>query len=544
MRRPSVITRSARNTSSSPSCTRARVWRWVRCGRSGRRRTKSGSRRSVSSALTRRRTSRRACRASTGAARRAGRGSGSPRSLLPPARPRSSGACSSAGWSGASHRLARHMSGLPKRFPDRVEIASVREEAEPLEAGQEAEATRRIAGRVMARRDMGKLVFLDLVDRSGRIQLLCAQERTGSIDVDLGDIVGAEGRPTRTRRGEPSLTVDELTLLAKIKRPLPDTFHGVQDTETRYRQRYLDLLMNDESRELALTRTRIVAEARRWLDSEGFVEVETPILQPRYGGGFAEPFVTHYNNLDQDYYLRIADELYLKRLIVGGLEKVYEIGKDFRNEGLSHKHNPEFTMLEWYEAYADYERIAAELEQLASFVAGEVGYEGELDFSPPWRRVTLRNAIREGAGVDIATDELAGEGTWSKRVDDVLSKHVEPTLKQPTFILDYPKELSPFAKDHRSEPGLVERFECFAGGIEFANAFSELNDPDEQRARFEAQRQEADDEAQPYDEDFVRALEHGMPPTGGIGVGIDRLVMLLSGRESIREVVLFPAMRS
>ncbi|MGH3064257.1 MAG: amino acid--tRNA ligase-related protein, partial [Gaiellaceae bacterium] len=266
------------------------------------------------------------------------------------------------------------MSGLPKRFPDRVEIASVRAEAEPLEAGEEADETRRVAGRVMARRDMGKLVFLDLVDRSGRIQLLCAQERTGPVDLDLGDIVGAEGRPTKTRRGEPSLAVDELTLLAKIKRPLPDTFHGVQDTETRYRQRYLDLLVNEESRELALTRARIVAEARRWLDLEGFVEVETPILQPRFGGGFAEPFVTHYNNLDQDYYLRIADELYLKRLIVGGLDKVYELSKDFRNEGISYKHQPEFTQLEWYEAYADYrdtmERIERLVEHLAQTING------------------------------------------------------------------------------------------------------------------------------------------------------------------------------
>jgi lysyl-tRNA synthetase, class II len=257
--------------------------------------------------------------------------------------------------------------------------------------------------------------------------------------------------------------------------------------------------------------------------------------------------VTHHNQLDRDLYLRIADELYLKRLIVGGLERVYEIGKDFRNEGISHKHNPEFTMLEWYEAYADYEDIAAELEQLISYVAGEVGYAGPIDFTPPWRRMILRDAIREHTDIDIATDELPGEGTWAKKVDDLLSKQVEPKLMQPTFILDYPKELSPFAKDHRSEPGLVERFEAFAAGIEFANAFTELNDPDEQRARFEQQRRdeaEGDQETQPYDEDYIRALEHGMPPTGGIGVGIDRLVMILSGRESIREVVLFPAMRS
>src|ERR687894_33612 len=293
------------------------------------------------------------------------------------------------------------MSALPKRFPDRVEIASVRVEAEPLDPGGEASETRRLAGRVMARRDMGKLVFLDLVDRSGRIQLLCPLERTGAVDVDLGDIVGASGRPAKTKRGEPSLAVDELVLLGKIKRPLPDTFHGVQDRETRYRQRYLDLLVNEESRRDALLRTRMVTSIRRRLDEAGFLEVETPVLQPRYGGGFAEPFVTHYNYLDQDFYLRIADELYLKRLIVGGLEKVYELSKDFRNEGISYKHNPEFTMLEWYEAYADYHRIAEELEELVETVAREVGYDGEIDFSRPWRRVTLRDAIRDETGLDV-----------------------------------------------------------------------------------------------------------------------------------------------
>jgi len=439
---------------------------------------------------------------------------------------------------------------FPHVFEGVVPAARVHEAHAGLADGEETGDAYRIAGRLAARRGHGGAAFLDVVDRSGRLQVHAKRDVLGQesferlVDCDLGDLIGVDGTAFKSRRGELTLRVTDWTLLAKSLRAPPEKFHGLEDVETRYRHRELDLIANEESRELFILRSRVVSAVRRWLDERGFLEVETPILQPLYGGALARPFVTHHNALDRDLYLRIADELYLKRLIVGGLEKVYEIGKDFRNEGLSHKHNPEFTMLEWYEAYADYERIAAELEQLASFVAGEVGYEGELDFSPPWRRVTLRNAIREGAGVDNATDELAGEGTWSKRVDDVLSKRVEPTLKQPTFILDYPKELSPFAKDHRTEPGLVERFECFAGGIEFANAFSELNDPDEQRARFEAQRQEADDEAQPYDEDFVRALEHGMPPTGGIGVGIDRLVMLLSGRESIREVVLFPAMRS
>ena len=452
------------------------------------------------------------------------------------------------------------MSGLPKRFPDRVEIASVRAEAEPLEAGQEAEETRRVAGRVMARRDMGKLVFLDLVDRSGRIQLLCAQERTGPVDLDLGDIVGAEGRPTKTRRGEPSLAVDELTLLAKIKRPLPDTFHGVQDTETRYRQRYLDLLMNDESRELALTRARIVAEARRWLDSEGFVEVETPILQPRYGGGFAEPFVTHYNHLDQDYYLRIADELYLKRLIVGGLDKVYELGKDFRNEGISYKHQPEFTQLEWYEAYADYrdtmERIERLVEHLAQAINGttKVTYRGhEVDLARPWRRVKLVDALEEHGLWTRDPDDLRArleereidtkaDRTWAQLVDHALTSFVEPALIEPSILHDYPIELSPFARATDDDPTLVERFEFFVGGTELGNAFSELNDPDEQAERFAQQASEVGGEQD--DPDYVEALAYGMPPTGGLGVGIDRLTMVLTGRDTIRDVILFPALRS
>jgi lysyl-tRNA synthetase class 2 len=277
-------------------------------------------------------------------------------------------------------------------------------------------------------------------------------------------------------------------LLAKSLRSVPKEYYGIEDVETRYRHREVDLLANEESRELFILRSKVVRAIRRWLDERGFLEVETPVLQPLYGGALARPFVTHHNELDRDLYLRIADELYLKRLIVGGLERVYEIGKDFRNEGVSHKHNPEFTMLEWYEAYADYEDIAARLEELISHVAQEVGYDGPVDFKPPWRRITLREAIKEKTGLDIQSDELPGEGTWAKRVDDLLSKRVEPDLQDPTFILDYPKELSPFAKDHRSEPGLVERFECFAAGMEFANAFTELNDPDEQRARFEQQR--------------------------------------------------------
>ena len=451
------------------------------------------------------------------------------------------------------------MSGLPKRFPDRVEIASVRAEAEPLEAGEEAPATRKVAGRVMARRDMGKLVFLDLVDRTGRIQLLCAHERTGEIDVDLGDIVGAEGHPTKTRRGEPSLAVDELILLAKIKRPLPDTFHGVQDTETRYRQRYLDLLMNEESRRDTEIRSRMVTAIRRNLDEAGFLEVETPVLQPRYGGGFAEPFVTHYNYLDRDYFLRIADELYLKRLIVGGLDKVYELSKDFRNEGVSYKHNPEFTMLEWYEAYADYRDTMERIEQLVPAVAEEVlgtsrvSFRGhDVDLAGPWARVKLIEALEEQGLWTRDADDLrarleernvdtAADKSWAQLADHALSAFIEPALVEPTILYDYPVELSPFARATDDDPAIVERFEYFVGGMELGNAFSELNDPDEQAERFAQQEGQAGGEQ--GDPDYVEALSYGMPPTGGLGLGIDRLAMVLTGKDTIRDVILFPALR-
>ena len=442
---------------------------------------------------------------------------------------------------------------FPHEFDGVTPIAEVHAAHDGLADGEETDAAYRVAGRLTGRRGHGGAAFLDVQDRSGKLQIHAKRDVLGEdsfetlTSLDLGDLIGVDGTAFKSRRGELSLRASSWTLLAKSLRAPPEKFHGLEDVETRYRHRELDLLANEETRELFILRSRIVGAVRRWLDERGFLEVETPVLQPLYGGALARPFVTHHNALDRDFFLRIADELYLKRLIVGGLERVYEIGKDFRNEGISHKHNPEFTMLEWYEAYADYVDIAGRLEELISYVASEVGYDGPIDFSPPWRRVTLRDAIREKTGLDITKDDLPGEGTWAKRVDDLLSKQVEPDLQNPTFILDYPKELSPFAKDHRSEPGLVERFEAYAGGMEFANAFSELNDPDEQRARFEQQRADeaaGDEETQPYDEDYVRALEHGMPPTGGIGIGIDRLVMLMSGRSSIREVVLFPAMRS
>jgi lysyl-tRNA synthetase class 2 len=453
----------------------------------------------------------------------------------------------------------------PKRFPDRTEIADVRAAAEPLENGAQADNAVRIAGRVMARRDMGKLVFLDLVDRSGRIQLLCPLDRTGEIDVHLGDVVGATGAPAKSRRGEPSLMTENLELLTRNRSPLPDTFHGLTDQEARYRRRHLDLLMNADSRALAILRSRMVSAIRRQMDDWGFLEVETPVLQPRYGGAFAEPFVTHYNALDRDFYLRIATELYLKRLIVGGLERVYEIGKDFRNEGLSFKHNPEFTMLEWYEAYADYRDTMARIEQLVEHVAREttggtvVSFRGnEIDLKAPWRRLKLADALDEHGlwtrdeaelrrrlqerGVDVSHDP-----TWAKLVDHALSRFVEPSMIQPTILHDYPIELSPFARTTDDDAQTVERFEYYVGGIELGNAFSEINDAEEQAARFdlqETQREAGDVEAETGDPDYVEALSYGMPPTGGLGLGIDRLAMVLGGAETIRDVILFPTLRA
>jgi lysyl-tRNA synthetase class 2 len=455
---------------------------------------------------------------------------------------------------------------FPHEFPGVEPVADVLAAHESLQAGEETEVAHRVAGRLAARRGQGKMAFLDLVDRSGRLQLQARLDVLGPeqherllTQIDLGDIIGIDGTALRTKRGEISLRIDAFTVLAKSLRPPPEKHHGLQDVETRYRRRELDLMANEEARELFIARARTVTAVRRALDDAGFIEVETPVLQPLYGGALARPFTTHHNALDRTLYLRIATELYLKRCIVGGLERVYELGKDFRNEGLSTKHNPEFTMVEFYEAYADYSDVADRLESLVRSVAEQVGTTGPIDFGSPWRRITLRDAIRDATGIDFLAhperDELAAaigdrlptdERSWPQLVDDLLSTFVEPELQQPTFVMDYPVALSPFAKAHRSQPGLVERWEAFCGGVEIANAFTELNDPDEQRARFESQARlaaEGDDEAAPYDEVFVEALELGMPPTGGVGLGIDRLVMALRDRSSIREVVLFPAMR-
>ncbi len=456
---------------------------------------------------------------------------------------------------------------FPHEFDGVEPIAAVRAAHTGLSPGDETEVRHRVAGRLAARRGQGKMAFLDLVDRSGRIQLQARVDELGAdgmellLGLDLGDLIGVDGVAFVSRRGELSLRVLDFTLLAKSLRAPPEKHHGLTDVETRFRRRELDLIGNEEVRDLFVTRARVISAARRFLDSEGFIEVETPVLQPLYGGAAARPFTTHHNALNREFYLRIATELYLKRLIVGGLERVYELGKDFRNEGVDSTHNPEFTMLEWYEAYADYLDVAQRCEQLVAYAASEAGYSGEIDLTPPWRRERLVDAIRERTGIDIMELRDRGalasamtarglpapeEKTWPQLVDELVSKHVEPTLIEPTFLLDYPVEISPFAKRHRSVPGLVERFEAYVDGMEIANAFTELNDPDEQRRRFEEQRALAragDVEAQPFDEAFLEALEQGMPPTGGIGIGIDRLVMLLTGRRSIREVVLFPAMR-
>jgi len=469
----------------------------------------------------------------------------------------------------AARLRAEDPDAFPYSFPDTEPIASVLAAYEHLEAGEETEDAHRVAGRIAARRGSGKAAFLDLVDRTGKIQLHARIDMLGDAafarltSLDLGDLVGVDGAPLRSRRGELSLRVDRFQILAKALRPPPDKHHGLSDVETRYRRRELDLIASADTRKTFIDRAKIISAIRRYLDGEGFVEVETPVLQPLYGGALARPFTTHHNALDRDLYLRIATELYLKRLLVGGLERVYELGKDFRNEGLSPKHNPEFTMVELYEAYADYNDAAARLEGLVGAAAQAAGYAGEIDFATtPWRRVSFAGAIEEATGIDVrahrdATDlraairarglEMPTDGlSWPQLADDLLSKYVEPTLIQPTFVFDYPVELSPLAREHRSEPGLVERWEAFAGGMEIANAFSELIDADVQRERFRAQERlqtAGDEQAQPYDELFVQALEQGMPPAGGVGVGIDRLVMLLTGRDSIREVVLFPAMR-
>ncbi len=445
-----------------------------------------------------------------------------------------------------------------------------------LPEGGQAPGHVTLVGRQVSRRHQGKTVFAHIRDGSGEIQLYVRRDDVGAAAFDrflkfydLGDFVQAEGHLFRTRMGEVSLRVNSVAMLAKALNAPPEKWHGLQDTETRYRQRYADLIANAETRRVFTTRTAIVSAIRRFLDERGYLEVETPTLQPLYGGAAARPFTTIHNALGQTFYLRIADELYLKRLIVGGFERVYEISKDFRNEGIDRNHSPEFTMLEFYEAYADYLVMMETVEALIARTTREAlgssrfTFQGhEIDVSPPWPRRTLREAIRQASGVDyvehrdqaglMAAGRAAGadipDGTvWPRIVDELLKQFVRPNLIQPTFLVDYPVELSPLAKRKPDDPTHVERFQPYLGGGEIGNAFTELNDPLDQWARFAEQqkdREAGDLDAMPIDEDYVNALMYGMPPTGGVGIGIDRLVMLLTDQPSLRDVILFPAMRA
>ncbi len=447
--------------------------------------------------------------------------------------------------------------------------------------GEELEVI--VVGRLRRLNDMGKSTFAHIEDGSGRIQLYFRRDDVGheayeilDRDLDIGDFIQAQGSLFRTRRGEVTVRVKDFRLLAKSLHPLPIVkekdgvvYDAFKDKETRYRQRYVDLLVNEEVRDIFVVRARIIAALRRFFDERGFLEVETPILQPIYGGAAARPFVTHHNQLHQDLYLRIATELYLKRLIIGGYERVYEIGKNFRNEGVDLEHNPEFTAMEFYVAYADYNEVMVLTEEMFNYVAQEVldtttitYREHQIDLSPPWPRRPLRQAIIEETGIDYeaypeaeslyaAIRGIGGhvepKATRGKLIDALLSNYVEPRLIQPAFIVDYPLEVSPLAKKKPGNPNLVERFEAFVGGMEMCNAFTELNDPFDQRERFLAQQRAfaaGDEEAHQMDEDFVQALSYGMPPAGGWGMGVDRLVMLLTNRPSIREVILFPHLRA
>jgi len=447
-----------------------------------------------------------------------------------------------------------------------------------------------LAGRIIASRFMGKIAFFDIRDGSGKVQLYFSRDLLGNEkyeflrDLDIGDIIGAKGKLFRTKTGEVTLEATDFTLLSKSLQPLPEKWHGLVDVEKRYRQRYLDLISNEEVKSIFVLRSRIITALRSFLNERGFIEVETPILQPLAGGALARRFKTHHQALDQDLYLRIALELYLKRLIIGGFDKVYEIGRVFRNEGISTKHNPEFTMLESYQAYADYNDVMKLVEDVVCYLAKEavggteVKFGSELiNLEPPWQRLSLREAVKEHCGIDFEdyaeTDSLRARMEQlgievdphkdrGRLIDELISAFVEPNLIQPTFLIDYPVDMSPLAKRKRDNERLVERFEAFIGGMEIANAFTELNDPLDQRERFEVQREtrsctensagelikgrlfNEEPETEEIDEDFLIALEHGMPPTGGLGIGIDRLVMLLTDKQSIREVVLFPQLKA
>ncbi len=467
----------------------------------------------------------------------------------------------------------------PNRYPQthttQQAIAQL-EETEARETPQRGKETEpvSVAGRITAMRKMGKSSFLDVRDVSGKIQLLLQNSNFNKDqqelfkDLDIGDIIGVEGKLLRTRTGEPTIAVGEFTLLSKSLQPLPEKWHGLSDTDKRYRQRYVDLIANNEVKEVFKVRSRVIASIRQFLDKRGFIEVETPVLHSSAGGALAAPFVTHHNALDQDLYLRIATELHLKRLIVGGFDKVYEIGRVFRNEGISTTHSPEYTLLESYEAYADYTDVMEMQEQMIYHICKQVLGTAEIkygnntiDLKPPWQRITLRDAVKEYGGIDYVSYPTAAglrekmrslnmeadtNKNWAKLVDELLKTYVRPKLIQPTIVFDYPASMSPLAKNKPGKERVVERFQAVAGGLEIDNAYSELNDPIEQRERFQEQMKDrhGDEEEQwTIDEDYLTALEYGMPPTGGLGVGIDRLVMLLTNQQSIREVILFPQLR-
>jgi lysyl-tRNA synthetase class 2 len=461
----------------------------------------------------------------------------------------------------------------PHSYRRTGECAELHSRFTGLAIGESAEGeTFRIAGRLMTKRPMGKAAFFNIQDGSGsiqgylRVEELSPEDRAAFDALDIGDIVGVSGFVFRTKKGEITLHAKEFKMLCKTLEPLPEKYHGLADVEAKYRQRHLDLIADEGSRAVFRARSRIVAEIRAWLAARGFLEVETPTLQPLYGGAAAYPFSTHHRALDMKLYMKISPELYLKRLVVGGFEKVFEIGKNFRNEGIDRSHNPEFTMLEWYEAYTDYFDQMRNFEELIAHLAKaatgstKVIYQGkELDFTPPWRRLTVHDGVREFAGIDpdSVTDEmlfakarqLGSENEEPKSrgetIMEIFELAAEAHLWQPTFVMDHPAEISPLTKKHRSKPGVVERFEPFAACMELGNAYTELNDPEDQRARLREQeaKRVVDEEAQPMDEDFLRAIDVGMPPTGGVGLGVDRIVLLLTDQASIRDIILFPTMK-
>ena len=459
-------------------------------------------------------------------------------------------------------------------FNRTYKIKDLIEENKDLQVGECGKEKASVAGRLMALRTHGKAIFANIEDVSGRIQIYIKSNKVGEdafklfSKIGVGDILGVSGLIFRTRTGEVTVFVEEFSLLCKSVRSLPEKWHGLKDVEVRYRKRYLDLIVNPSVREIFIKRSKVVQSIRNFLDNRGFLEVQTPIMQPIPGGATARPFITHHNTLHRDLYLRIATELYLKRLIVGGLEKVYELGCDFRNEGISTKHNPEFTMLELYEAYGDYHSMMTITEELITYVIKnvfgslEVEYQGnKINFTPPWKRISMCKVIEEVSGINIEKilqkdfDKITkkhglnikGKINRGEITNELFEKYVEPTLIQPTFIFDYPLEISPLSKQKKDNPELVERFELFVNSMELANAFTELNDPAEQKRRFEeqvAKRKAGDMESHFMDEDYIEALEYGMPPTGGLGIGIDRLMMLLTNSDSIKEVILFPQLKS